>query len=98
MSDVSRNGTDVAEPGPKLTCETCRHWHKNEPARVAGGAIDMSVPVRGVCRHSPPTATSLGAMTQKGIVSAGTIVDYPEVPPDWPACGQHEERKVSLVG
>lgn len=83
---MTQNGT------PALFCGSCKHWWKRPAEPDATGAIDMSLPVIGECRHSPPTGTT--HLTNRGPI---TMSAYPPLGEDFPACAQHEAGKPVLT-
>lgn len=67
----------------KMTCESCRHWHR---MTLTGGVVQLDV-VRGQCRAAPPSVSVY--VNQQGQV-VGQACAYPQVPPTHDRCGMHE--------
>lgn len=62
-----------------MTCQSCKHWIKKPP-----DPMNLNVTI-GECRHSPPQMMTL--ITPNGVQIS---VTYPMLPPNFPACGQHQ--------
>jgi hypothetical protein len=69
-------------------CKTCRHWQKQSRPALPNGAVDMSLPVVGMCRRHPPVVTLFPQQNGQMIMK----LDYPMMQDDWPACGEHGEK------
>ena len=72
-------------------CGRCKHWHgKAKPMPPAGMAIVLSMqeePQRGDCRCMPP-GVSVQMVQQGRQVQQISISAYPDLPENFPACGQ----------
>jgi hypothetical protein len=77
------------EPTPEKQCGTCKHWRKlpTDPANLND--------IRGLCTHSPPSVTTV--LGPRGQLQ---FSNYPQLPPDFFACGQHEAElpKLAMTG
>lgn len=83
---------DAADHAEGPTCAQCRFWHKSPPARdPQTKAIDMSAPPRGECRIELKSVPIMGT-SQQGPILLGFAAGYPSTPPDYPACGQYQDR------
>lgn len=74
--------------GSELTCLTCKHWH--EKPRTAQ---TLGQPARGDCRYGPPHTTTLPGPGGQ----VGTFSTYPDLPAQFPACGQHAAKIAEIA-
>lgn len=68
------------------TCNTCQHWHRGEVDPKNIGA-----PVNGECIIGPPMVCFVAVPTVTG-VAIQKMSGYPQLPPNFLACHQYEER------
>jgi hypothetical protein len=75
---------EIVESEQGKTCGTCKHWIRL-PGMTEDGRVNPHV--RGDCRRLPP---------QFGIQMIGNrlaqSLAYPALPPNFPACGEHQTR------
>ena len=67
-------------------CGTCKHWHGK-----GKNPMNLAAAEAGECRGAPPQAQLMpqpGGVVQK-------ICFYPELPANFPACGQHAAKVVT---
>lgn len=68
---------------PDPTCGQCCYWFKRPPDPNNLGQVS------GECRCLPPTAFPL--LGPRGV--QGIVLSRPNLPPDFPPCGQFRERE-----
>lgn len=73
-----------------ITCQSCRHWVDQGPQLLPSGQPNVTQPHQGECRERL-RSQGLIQKTAHGPALVAWMSGYPQIPANFPACGQYQQ-------